>query len=503
MFNSYTLGLDIQEQNITAILIKKTFSRKELVSINNINLTQPFINENKTINSILLTENIKNLLTTAIPTPIPADITVHCSIPTSKTFIHIFNLPVKISNNDLKNALLFEAEKIIPIPISSLYFDYQIINENKAEKKVLFACVEKNIADQFLQILESCNLNPTTFNLKNNAIINAFKSKKKKNIQDNVLICDIDSTILSLIILKNQKIQITDYLHINLSDIENILEQIKNFIQKFPEKINKTILNGSALSNNEIFNQIKNIFPREVELGNPWTQIHVKPKIIERINKKPEISKEKAISFASAIGLALDNQNNINLIPENIKEQKLIQKFVLLTNLISSFLIIYGLLAIYFSIITWADLNYQEKYYQITKNSIDRIESGGNYQTLRDNIQKFNSEVITEQKIEKTLYSLSTFLQEFRDYVPKNIKITKINFDRNSQLILLDGIAPDRNAVIALKKSLESYPLQKSIDLPLASLVQKGKISFIAKISINDQKLPPYAMINSNQNVKK
>lgn len=88
------------------------------------------------------------------------DITTHRSvvaIPSYRTFTRLISLP-PLSGKDLKEAVELEAEQYIPMPLSELYLDYNIINRDN-EKIDLFAiAVPKKIVDSHMQLMQILGL---------------------------------------------------------------------------------------------------------------------------------------------------------------------------------------------------------------------------------------------------------------------------------------------------------------------------------------------------------
>ena len=103
-----------------------------------------------------ISEKIKEMLREKIVGRIESN-RVAVSIPTRRTFSRTFTLPVKEEKN-IKSAVALEAEQYIPIPVDSLYLDYQVISKNKDEIAVLMCASPKKIVDDLLNIAENCGL---------------------------------------------------------------------------------------------------------------------------------------------------------------------------------------------------------------------------------------------------------------------------------------------------------------------------------------------------------
>jgi type IV pilus assembly protein PilM len=109
-------------------------------------------------NQTYLTENIKLLRrekTVGVFTSNRAAI----AIPTARSYTRTFTLPSS-AEKSLDEAVTLEAEQYIPIPASSLYIDYQIIERGKKTITVLMSAVSKNIIDNVTKIAEAAGLQP-------------------------------------------------------------------------------------------------------------------------------------------------------------------------------------------------------------------------------------------------------------------------------------------------------------------------------------------------------
>jgi type IV pilus assembly protein PilM len=88
-------------------------------------------------NSDYLSENIIELLKTKRIGKLPSNHTI-LGLPTYKTYNRTFLLPAK-SAKDVQNAIALEVEQYIPVPISQLYIDHQII-EKEGDNLVIQLC---------------------------------------------------------------------------------------------------------------------------------------------------------------------------------------------------------------------------------------------------------------------------------------------------------------------------------------------------------------------------
>jgi type IV pilus assembly protein PilM len=79
------------------------------------------------------------------------------AIPSYRTFTRLINLP-PMSGHELQEAVELEAEQYIPVPLSELYLDYNVVAQD-AEKMDLFAiAVPRKIVDSHLDLMRLLGL---------------------------------------------------------------------------------------------------------------------------------------------------------------------------------------------------------------------------------------------------------------------------------------------------------------------------------------------------------
>lgn len=82
------------------------------------------------------------------------------SLPDFSTFFTTFELP-KMSQKEMQQAIEFEARKYIPIPISEVILDWQIIpgdDKGKENSRILIIAVPKSVVDQYKSVAKEAGL---------------------------------------------------------------------------------------------------------------------------------------------------------------------------------------------------------------------------------------------------------------------------------------------------------------------------------------------------------
>jgi type IV pilus assembly protein PilM len=87
---------------------------------------------------------------------------------------------VSMSDDDLKNALRFEADKYIPFELDEVVLDCTKLEEfgednDQKEMKVLLVAVKRNLIDEHVDLIQSLGLVPTVVDVDSFALGNAFE----------------------------------------------------------------------------------------------------------------------------------------------------------------------------------------------------------------------------------------------------------------------------------------------------------------------------------------
>ncbi len=84
---------------------------------------------------------------------------VAIAIPSYRTFSRLINLPL-LEGKDLQQAVELEAEQYIPMPLSELYLDYNIVSRSNEAIDLFAVGVPKEIVDSHVQVMNLMGLEP-------------------------------------------------------------------------------------------------------------------------------------------------------------------------------------------------------------------------------------------------------------------------------------------------------------------------------------------------------
>jgi len=273
---------------------------------------------------------------------------VVCNLPEEKVFIRVVQLPL-MKKEEINHAVKWEAEAHIPLGLDEVYLDWQIIESNTAHSDhfdILIAVAPRTLIESYFNFLKKCGLQPIALEPESIAVVRGLIGDKQAKP---AIIVDIGATGTNFVIFAASAIRFTS--HVNISGqlfnqaiakslgvtekeanqlkikigldktkergkvyqalkpiVVNLTKQIADYINFYHNNathihdskgsIAQVILcGGDSLLNNlpELLSQQLEL---PVQLGNPLNNLTL-------ADKKTSLSKKEALSYTTAIGLAL------------------------------------------------------------------------------------------------------------------------------------------------------------------------------------------------------
>ena len=131
---------------------------------------------------------------------------VAISIPTARSYTRTFKLPSS-AEKSLDDAVILEAEQYIPIPASTLYIDYQIIERDKKSITVLMSAVSKVVIDNITRSVEAAGLQPVLIEPSISSVGRLLTTTEDGSLP--TVIVDIGPTSTDIAILDRGAIRVT------------------------------------------------------------------------------------------------------------------------------------------------------------------------------------------------------------------------------------------------------------------------------------------------------
>jgi len=166
IFSNLGLGIDFRKTHLILTLLKKSFHRVALLDYE----VQPLFPENQTEEREV---QILNLINAFISKYNVKKEKVFLSIPREKTVVRFIILPTTTKEN-LRKVIDYEVPKFTPFEREEVYFDYQILKEEKERLHLITVFIKKIELDFYLSLLKKVGIEPVSIQIPAIGALNLF-----------------------------------------------------------------------------------------------------------------------------------------------------------------------------------------------------------------------------------------------------------------------------------------------------------------------------------------
>jgi len=196
-------GLDISDLSLKFLMLRKERKKFSVISFGESQIEPGIIEGGEVKDEEKLVKIVKEATK-----KVKTKYVVAC-LPEEKAFLQVIKMPM-MSEEDLKSAIVFEAENYIPLPVSEVYLDCEVVPPVYNHLKhldVLLAAIPKKTVDPYLRVLKKAGLKPVAFEIESLAIARALI--KDQTTTYPVLIIDLGATRSSFIIFAGKSVRFT------------------------------------------------------------------------------------------------------------------------------------------------------------------------------------------------------------------------------------------------------------------------------------------------------
>ncbi len=232
-FDNSVIGLDIGDQSIKLSEVSMNWRNIDLLNLAIMNTPPQAIVEGKLNNIKVLSNHIKSLLKSNNfeSKRVVAAVSGEQVIARN---IEIPNMP----KEELDEAVKWEAEDQIPLPIARVYYDYEILGKTaEGNYQILLVAVERSLVEKYLDLFKLLNLKPVAIEIESLAIartVNKIYSTKT------IGVIDIGSKTTDISILHNGQLIFTRTVGIGGENITQELVEIEHLTMAEAEEYKKT-----------------------------------------------------------------------------------------------------------------------------------------------------------------------------------------------------------------------------------------------------------------------
>ncbi len=183
-----SVGIDIGNSCIKITELVKRSDHFELLNFSKVSVAE----------SIIILDSIKK----AVKEARIVSKSINTSVSGKSVVVRYISLP-KMTKQELKSAIKFEAEKYIPFSVQEVVLDAQIIEENSQDNKVkvILVAAKKDLIDHTIKVLEDCGLEPSVIDIDSFAVANAFQFNFSFEKNNACILVDIGARLTNINII--------------------------------------------------------------------------------------------------------------------------------------------------------------------------------------------------------------------------------------------------------------------------------------------------------------
>ncbi|RYX79179.1 pilus assembly protein PilM [bacterium] len=189
------IGLDISSTDMKLMSID--LHKQQVLGYGNIDLDPLRIKKAFDEDDNYLSESLRSMLDKKLVGTLGSDQVV-LGIPTSRTFSRTFTIPLS-AEKTLQDAVAIEVSQYIPLPLSLLYVDYEVIERNDKVLTVIMSAVPKKLVDNALASCEDAGLTVNMIEPAINAVARVLKLTEEGHLP--TVIVDIGAANTDIAVL--------------------------------------------------------------------------------------------------------------------------------------------------------------------------------------------------------------------------------------------------------------------------------------------------------------
>lgn len=220
-------GLDISDLSLKIIQLKKNKKGLELACFGETKIGPDIIKSGE----IKDTNKLARIIETSIRQVKGEKINtkyVITSLPEEKAYLQVIQMP-KVPEENLRSAVIYEAENYIPTPLDQVYLDFQIVpslTNNLDHYDILIAALPKLTVDPYVSSLKLAGLEPVALEIESLAIARAIIENQKT--ESPILLIDFGATRTSFIIFSGHTLRFTSSISVSSTHFTEIISKALN-----------------------------------------------------------------------------------------------------------------------------------------------------------------------------------------------------------------------------------------------------------------------------------
>jgi len=245
-FKKKAIGVDISDLSIKFALMEKRGNKIRLVLLKKQDISSGAIEKGEIKDGQLVSQAVQKAVQVLEKEARGCFKKAVITLPEEKSFVDIIKLPILKEEDNLSSMVGFEAENVIPFPLSEVYYDFEKVETTaklaKCQEVILSACPKK-IVDEYLDVFCRTGFFPLAMEVESFAIARAIT--EKDFFYSPLLIVDFGETRTTLAIFAGKNLRFTSTIQASSGQLTKNIAAFFEISEQAAEEIKiKEELNG-------------------------------------------------------------------------------------------------------------------------------------------------------------------------------------------------------------------------------------------------------------------
>ncbi len=209
-FRSRAVGLDIDRGALKAVQISESGGNYTLQHVGYRKLPPGAVSEGEVADGDLLAAELKEFWSSHSF----KGKTVYLGVANQKVVVRLLDFP-RMSPDDLKGAIGFEAQDHIPMPIDEAILDYMVLGpqgEGSNLDRILIVAAQKEMISRYATAIRAAGLRPQGIDVKALSLVRSTLPSALFDDEGAILLLDIASEISSLVVTQSGNPTLTRFI---------------------------------------------------------------------------------------------------------------------------------------------------------------------------------------------------------------------------------------------------------------------------------------------------
>jgi len=238
---------------------------------------------------------------------------IRTTLPDERAYLYTTEVP-NVNEKEMRTAVEFTLEENVPLSVSEVVFDYNVLpvrrdtKQKKDTARVSVSVLPRDVVSEYLNVFQMAGFIPLHFEVESQSVAKAVIPREDKGA---FLLLNVGKEKASLSIVSDWEVSFTSTVSTS-GNLENVFGEIKKITvywqtqadrrNEIAEPFEKIFLCGEEGARADLSQLISSRSGIACEVANVWVNVFSLQDYI------PDITLEKSLSYASAIGLALKNR---------------------------------------------------------------------------------------------------------------------------------------------------------------------------------------------------